>query len=147
MKFDRSFYLAENIWFFNSKRRKFNIQTFNLTGNGLHCATTIKMRNKSTWFISRYLLQNTLYFESDNGLTLMVMKNRQQEIIDIPLIRVEDMLPKGMFCRVHRNYLVNKDAISEFRYYRTQLLAIVHGYRIPVSRRRGRMLLDNLDLL
>lgn len=117
-----------------------------INGN-LPASTSIEIRNKNTWFISRYLLQNTLYFESDNGMILMVMKNRQQEIIDIPLIRIEKMLPEGMFFRVHRNYLVNKASISALRYYRTQLLAIVHDYRIPVSRRRGRILLENLDLL
>jgi len=105
------------------------------------------MKNKNEWFTSHYVLQKTLYFQSDNGFTLMVMKNRRQEVLDIPLVRIENVLPDGMFCRVHRSYLVNTCAISEFRYYRTQLLAIVHGYRIPVSRRRGRILLDNLDSL
>ena len=103
------------------------------------------MKNKHDWFASHHILHRTLYFQSDNGFTLMIMKNRRQEILDIPLVRIEEILPEGMFCRVHRSYLVNVFAISEFRYYRTQLLAIVHGYRIPVSRRRGRVLMDNLD--
>ncbi len=104
------------------------------------------MQNKNEWFINQYVLKRTLYFQSDNGFTLMVMKNKRQEILDIPLVRIEDILPEGLFYRVHRSYLVNINAISEFRYYRNQLLAIVHGYRIPVSRRRGKILLGNLDI-
>jgi len=105
------------------------------------------MKNRSEWFVNRYILKKTLYFQSDNGITLMVMNNRKQEVLDIPLVKLENILPPGLFCRVHRSYLVNSRAISELRYYRTQLLAIVHGYRIPVSRRRGKDLLDNLDIL
>jgi two-component system, LytTR family, response regulator len=104
------------------------------------------MQNKNKWF-SRSELQKTLYFQSDNGYSLMVLKNRKQEILDVPLARLEKILPRGQFCRVHRSYLVNTSAISEFRYYRNQLLAIVHDYRIPVSRRKRKMLMDNLDFL
>jgi DNA-binding LytR/AlgR family response regulator len=77
----------------------------------------------------------------------MVMKNRKQDVIDLPLLEVEKLLPRGIFFRVHRCYLVNMNAISEFRYFRNQLLAIVHEYRIPVSRRKRKQLLGNLEIL
>ena len=106
-----------------------------------------KMRDTSEWFINPLLLGKTLYFQSDSGYSLMVMKNRRQEVIDMPLVRIEGILPPGAFCRVHRNYLVNADSIYEFRHYRDQFFAYVHGYRIPVSRRRKKILMSSLDLL
>lgn len=77
----------------------------------------------------------------------MVMFNKTQEVIDLPLIEVEKLLPPGTFYRVHRSYLVNINAISEFRYFRNQLLAVVHQYRIPVSRRNRKHMIDNLEIL
>lgn len=103
------------------------------------------MQDDKYWFVNRRFLQRTLYFYNCNGLTYMVMKNHQKMVFDIPLIRIEKMLPENMFCRVHRCYLVNLNAISALRYFRTRLMAIVHDKSIPVSRRFGRDLLDNLD--
>lgn len=97
--------------------------------------------------ISNSRLQKTLYFQSDNGCSLMVMKNKKQEVLAVPLVKIERMLPPGLFCRVHRNYLVNINAVSEFRHYRDQYFAFASGYRIPVSRRMKKILMDNLDIL
>lgn len=97
--------------------------------------------------LSSSRLQKTLYFQSDNGCSLMVMKNKEQEILSLPLVKIEKMLPPGLFCRVHRNYLVNINAVSEFRHYRDQYFAFACGYRIPVSRRMKKLLMDNLDIL
>lgn len=105
------------------------------------------MQKESEWFLNPLVLQKTLYFQSDYGFSLMIMKNKRQEVLDIPLVKIENMLPPGLFYRVHRSYLVNVFAISEFRYYRDQFFAYVHGYRIPVSRRRKKMLMNSLDLI
>ncbi len=105
------------------------------------------MDNKKEWFLCPAVLRRILYFESDNGYSLMVMKNRQQKVVDLPLNRIEGILPDDKFSRVHRSYLVNNEAVSALRYYGTQLFACVHDYRIPVSRRRGRILFESLDCL
>ncbi len=76
----------------------------------------------------------------------MVLKNKRQEVLDVPLARVEIMLPEGTFCRVHRSFLVNAGAITAFRYYRNQLLAIAHGCRLPVSRRQGKLIMESLEV-
>jgi DNA-binding LytR/AlgR family response regulator len=95
---------------------------------------------------SNDLLNRVLYFQTTSGLTLMVLENRR-EVLDLPMAKIEHMLPSGMFCRVHRNYLVNTNFVSAFRYCRNQLLAIVCGYPVPVSRRCGKILMGNLDVL
>ncbi len=105
------------------------------------------MTNNSEWFLRPGVLGRTLYFQSDCGYSLMVMDNRHQEVIYLPLKRIEQLLPHGRFRRVHRSYLINMEEVSAFRYYRTQLLAVIRDYRIPVSRRYGRDLLSSLDQL
>lgn len=105
------------------------------------------MERKGKCRFKQKALKKILYFQSDNGSSLMVMFNKTQEVIDLPLIEVEKLLPPGTFYRVHRSYLVNINAISEFRYFRNQLLAVVHQYRIPVSRRNRKHMIDNLEIL
>lgn len=104
------------------------------------------MQNNNEW-LTPPVLKNTLFFQSENGFSLMVMENQRQEILDIPLVKIEFLLPPEHFFRVHRNYLVNMNAISELRYYRTQFFAFIHDYRIPVSRRKKKILMNSLDVL
>lgn len=92
-------------------------------------------------------LKEILYFQSNNGCSLMIMNNSETAVIELTLKEVEGLLPDNQFYRIHRSYIVNIEAISELRYFRNQLLAVVQEYRIPVSRRRGRILMDNLDFL
>jgi DNA-binding LytR/AlgR family response regulator len=75
------------------------------------------------------------------------MQRGSKEVHNLPLCRIENMLPENMFCRVHRSYLVNTHAISAIRHFRTQRVVLVGGHRVPVSRRLWRDLLDNLDKL
>lgn len=105
------------------------------------------MRNEKKLSADQRLLRGALYFHSNNGLTYVVMKKGRKEVLNLPLTNIESILPENMFCRVHRSYLVNSNAISAIRYYRNQLLAFVEGHRIPVSRRQGKNLLDSLDTL
>ena len=105
------------------------------------------MEDKTISLFNLPLLQRTLYFKSDNGFSMMVMKNSRHAALDISLIKIEKMLPSGLFFRVHRNYLVNIYYISEFRYYRDRFFAFVQGDRIPVSRRRRQILMNSLDIV
>lgn len=105
------------------------------------------MRNEKKTFINNKLLGGTLYFYSTSGLTHVIMRKGRKEMLNLPLVRIENMLPENKFCRVNRNYLVNSDAITAIRYYRNKLVAFVGEHRIPVSRRQGKNLLDNLDPL
>jgi two-component system, LytTR family, response regulator len=108
---------------------------------------TFIMKNEKQRTADHKLLRGALYFHSTSGLTHVIMKKGRKEVLNLPLTRIESMLPENTFCRVHRSYLVNANAISAIRYFRTQLLAFVEGHRVPVSRRHGRNLLDSLNTL
>ena len=101
------------------------------------------MMNEKKRTVDHRLLRSALYFHTNSGLTHVIMKKGRKEVLNLPLTRIESMLPGNTFSRVHRSYLVNSDAISAIRYYRNQLLAFVEEHRIPVSRRQGKHLFNN----
>jgi len=97
--------------------------------------------------VSGNLLQQILFIQSDNGCSLLVLRDRKQCILEHSLAELESLLPPSRFYRVHRSYIVNMTAVSEFRYFRKQLLAVMEGYRIPISRRRKRIVMESLEMV
>lgn len=58
----------------------------------------------------------------------------------------ENLLPAGMFVRVHRSHLINKNFVeaSEGSYSKT--LLFLNGERIPVSRRNRKAMIECINL-
>jgi DNA-binding LytR/AlgR family response regulator len=92
-------------------------------------------------------LQNTLYIRRDRGHSIIMLKNGERNVIKASLSLLEKIFPSDQFYRIHRCYLVNINAITEFRHFRDQYLAIIQDHRIPVSRRIRKKIIDNLDTL
>ncbi len=82
-----------------------------------------------------------------NGYTIMVMENGSNEVIDLPLNRVEQWLTDQPFLRVHRSYIVNLRSIRELRIKNKQLLIQMRGHELPVARRKKKQLLDMLGMV
>ncbi len=78
------------------------------------------------------------------GYTILVTNNGINEVIDLPMIRVEALLKNRSFFRIHRSYLVNLRRIKELEIRDKQLLIRMRGHHLPVSRRRKKQLLDML---
>ncbi len=78
------------------------------------------------------------------GYTIMVNKDGSNEVIDLPITRIEEMLKDRYFFRIHRSYLVNLRRIKELEIKNKQLLIRMRGHALPVSRRKKKQLLDLL---
>ena len=78
------------------------------------------------------------------GYTIMVMKNGSNEVVDLPMARIEELLKDRYFFRIHRSYLVNLKRIKELEIKNKQLLIRMRGHHLPVARRRKKQLLDLL---
>lgn len=78
------------------------------------------------------------------GYTIIVNKNGSNEVVDLPMTRVEEMLKDRSFFRIHRSYLVNLRRITEMEIKNKQLLIRMRGHALPVSRRKKKKLLDLL---
>ncbi len=104
---------------------------------------------KTKAFLSENLLENydIDYVFLFKGYTIMVMKNGSNEVIDVPLGKIERMLADQHFFRIHRSYLVNLIRIRELRIKENRLHIRMRGHDLPVSRRKKRQLLDLLGAL
>lgn len=78
------------------------------------------------------------------GFTILVMNNGSNEVIDLPLAKIERMLSDHNFFRIHRSYLVNLAKIKELRINDNRLLVRMRGHELPVSRRKKKQLLEML---
>ena len=78
------------------------------------------------------------------GYTIIVNKNGSNEVIDLPMTRIEELLKDRYFFRIHRSYLVNLRRIKELEIKNRQLLIRMRGHALPVSRRKKKQLLDLL---
>ncbi len=78
------------------------------------------------------------------GYTIVVNENGSNEVVDLPMTRVEEMLKDRHFFRIHRSYLVNLRRITEMEIKNKQLLIRMRGHALPVSRRKKKQLLDLL---
>lgn len=56
-----------------------------------------------------------------------------------PLIVLEKLFPENTFFRIHRNFIINKDFIESYD-PAGKYISCTHGERIPVSRRRSKLL-------
>jgi DNA-binding LytR/AlgR family response regulator len=103
------------------------------------------MNKPKNWRFDPKGLQNTLYIQRCKGHSIIMLKNGERKLIKASLSLLEKIFPSDQFYRIHRCYLVNTNAISEFRHFRNQYLAIIQDHRIPVSRRIRKKIIDNLD--
>ncbi len=78
------------------------------------------------------------------GYTIMVMKDGANEVVDIPLGRMERLLTDLPFFRIHRSFLVNLRRVRQLEVKNNKLLIRMRGHELPVARRRKRQLLELL---
>lgn len=57
--------------------------------------------------------------------------------------RIEEILPKKQFCRIHRGYIVSIDQITSFNNYRVCL----GGKQFPISESQRRVLLNRVTFI
>lgn len=72
--------------------------------------------------------------EALGNYTRLYIKDKRCILASRTLKEYEDILPAGVFLRVHRTHLVNTDYITS--YSRDYELRMIDGAEIPVSRRR-----------
>ncbi len=78
------------------------------------------------------LVRDILYFSAQFGGSEL-WTNEDMYFCDESLLHWEEHLPSAIFFRCHSKYLVNLTHITKFE---DQILTLVNGEKIPVSRRR-----------
>lgn len=76
----------------------------------------------------RVKFQQILWLEADSNYT-EIHTTADTFIYSVVLKKVELVLPKDQFCRVHRSYIVNKNSITGF----SGNMLLIDDHKIPVS--------------
>ena len=78
------------------------------------------------------------------GFTVLVLRGGVQDVVDIPLFRIEKELDRHAFFRIHKSYIVNLEKVKELEVNDCKVGIRMNGQTLPVSRRRKRALLKVL---
>lgn len=66
--------------------------------------------------IQKILLQQIVYFRSDNKKIHIITCSGEEKVFNGKLIDVIDKVPTTAFLQIHKSYLVNCDYVSEYTY-------------------------------
>ncbi|MFZ4561261.1 MAG: LytR/AlgR family response regulator transcription factor [Saprospiraceae bacterium] len=89
-------------------------------------------------------IDEIVYCEGQVNYTKVVTNQKREIVLPKTLKFVEGMLPKHLFARIHKSFLVNLNYIKA--YYRTDgsRIKLLDGTTLPVSHRRRDALVDRL---
>lgn len=79
----------------------------------------------------KLLLSQILYFRSDNKKIYIVLNAEEEKCFNGKLDEVEKRVPKDLFLRIHKSYLINFDYVLEYRY---EYVKIVNGDVLTISK-------------
>ena len=77
-----------------------------------------------------------LYCEADSNYCKIVCLNGKSIVLSKTLKYIEELLPKSIFHRIHKSYLVNLNYVSRFNKTNELLVELCNGETLPVSVRK-----------
>jgi len=81
-------------------------------------------------------LDDILYCKSDGNYTSFYLLNGQVPMVTRQIGTYEDLLPEPLFCRVHRQYIINVNRVSKYIKGRGGYVVMSDGKIIDVSARK-----------
>lgn len=81
-------------------------------------------------------IDEILYCKSDGNYTSFYLVNGQNPVATRQIGTYEDMLPEPLFCRIHRQYIVNVNKVSKYIKGRGGYVVMSDGKIIDVSVRK-----------
>lgn len=103
----------------------------------------IKLRGKDS--IEIVLFEDILFLEAQGSYSKFHFKsegNIKELTMSYAISDYEELLPKDIFFRVHRSFLVNHQLLDCVKVHDNSLMISLGQYQIPVSRRRMNDFLD-----
>ena len=81
-------------------------------------------------------IDDILYCKSDGNYTTFYLLNGQSPVVTRQIGTYEDLLPEPLFCRVHRQYIINVNKVSKYIKGRGGYVVMSDGKIIDVSVRK-----------
>ena len=92
-------------------------------------------------------LEDILYCKSDGNYTLFYLSNGQTPLVTKQIGTYEDLLPEPLFCRIHRQYIINVNRVSKYIKGRGGYVIMSDGKIIDVSVRKKEDFLNAYKLI
>lgn len=108
--------------------------------NGKEQITRISLPIKNGYKILE--LDKILYLEASNNYCILHLSNGDEFIISKTLKEYNDILEDNGFIRVHKSFLVNKNAVLGYNRNEGMSIELKNGKELPVSRRRQSLFLE-----
>ena len=90
-------------------------------------------------------LDSIMYLQAESSYTYIHLTGNKKEIASKNIGEMEEMLPKNIFCRIHKSYIVNINYIKVYHKGRGGYLVMEDGTSIEVSVRKKEEFLKLLD--
>ena len=92
-------------------------------------------------------IDDILYCKSDGNYTSFFLVNGQNPVVTRQIGTYEDLLPEPLFCRIHRQYIVNVNKVSKYIKGRGGYVVMSDGKIIDVSVRKKEDFLNAYKLM
>ena len=79
---------------------------------------------------------NIMYLQGENNYTSIYLNNKPKEIASKAIGEFEELLPKKIFCRIHKSYIININYIKKYQKGRGGFVIMQDGTSIEVSIRK-----------
>ncbi|NKI27997.1 response regulator transcription factor [Arenibacter sp. 6A1] len=87
--------------------------------------------------------KDIIYCESDGNYTTIQMIKENRVLVTKSLKSVEELLPKTLFKRVHKSFLIKMDAVKRYNKF-DKLAELTDNFTIPVAHRKEAEFLKEL---
>lgn len=88
-------------------------------------------------------LRDVLYIEARKNYTRLVLENRPTAMVLVTLKHWERVLPRELFCRIHRGYIVSIGKVQAF----DARFAWLAGERLPIGEQYRTALPERVTIL
>ena len=90
-------------------------------------------------------IDDICYFEASNNYCVIHMVNKEEFIVSKTLKEFNEILTENNFLRIHKSFLVKKDAIVSYNRDNGITIELNNGKHLPVSRRKQALFLDEFN--
>lgn len=102
----------------------------------------VMIPNGRGFFLADY--PEILYFKTNEQNSIIYTIDSKKLHLQTSLTTVEEYLPENLFCRVSQSIIVNLFNISNAFVDTEQIIELIDGTKIPVSRRRRTKLIHKM---
>ncbi len=91
---------------------------------------------------TKLLFSDIIYVESVNNY-IRIVTSKNKYMIKVAMGKMEKILPRDQFCRIHRSYIVSLHFMTGFNYDNVH----IPGKQLPVSEQYRQALLDCVTIV